>query len=105
MDELREEVDDDPAYYRWNIQLSEVIGDAQQLHVENPGSVFQVASQFNLLEMSGPNDTPEIGIGGYEDDYTQGPACAIACGAGTIYRNYLVPVGDQIGQTTDCQID
>ena len=105
LDELRDEVEDDPDYFRWNIGLSEVIGDVQQLHVENPGSVFQVASQFNLLEMAGPNDTPEIGIGGYEDDYTQGPACAIACGAGTIYRNYLVPVGDQIGQTADCQID
>ncbi len=52
--------------------------------------MFQVASQFNLLEMISPNVTPDDGIGIYENDPTQGPACAIACGAGTIYRNYLV---------------
>ena len=87
------------------LRFSEVVGDVQQLHIENPGAVFQVASQFNLLEMMDSKVTPEKGIGRYEWDNTQGPACAIACGAGTIYRNYLVPVGDQIGQTADCQID
>lgn len=29
----------------------------------------------------------------------------MAAGAGTIYRNYLVPTGDQVGQTKDCQLD
>ena len=29
----------------------------------------------------------------------------IAAGAGTIWRNYLAPVGDQTGQTADRQID
>lgn len=72
---------------------------------ENAGAVFQVASQFNLLEMTGPSVTPEHGVTGYAHDHTQGPACAIAAGAGTIWRNYLVPVGDQIGQTAECQLD
>jgi len=54
--------------------------------------VFQAASQFNLLEFPSPNTTPEAGIGGYIYDRTQGPACAIACAAGTAYRNYLVPM-------------
>ncbi|MCK5683507.1 hypothetical protein KAJ27_05280 [bacterium] len=51
--------------------------------------MFQVASQFNLLEMVSPGVTPEEGVGRYEHDHTQGPACAIACGVGTIYRNYF----------------
>lgn len=85
--------------------VREVIADVQALHVENPGGVFQVASQFNLLEMVGPDVTPDAGVTIYERDRTQGPACAIACGAGTIYRNYLAPAGDQPGQTADRQLD
>ena len=71
----------------------------------NAGALFQVASQFNTLEMVGPSVTPEDGIDRYEGDHTQGPACAIACGAGTIYRNYLVPLEGRIGQSRDRQID
>jgi len=52
-----------------------------------------------------PNVTPERGVGIYEHDRTQGPACAIACGAGTIYRNYFANVDGQIGQTSHRQID
>jgi hypothetical protein len=69
------------------------------------GALFQVASQFNLLEMIGPDVTPEHGVTRYQNDRTQGPACAIAAGAATIYRNYFAPVGDQIGQTCERQID
>lgn len=89
------------------IAVREVVADVQDLHcdVANSGALFQVASQFNLLEMVSPNVTPEDGIGIYEHDRTQGPACAIACGAGTIYRNYFVPVNGQIGQTAANQID
>lgn len=88
-------------------QLSEQIADITHLHNEhsNSGALFQVASQFNLLEMVSPYVTPEQGVGGYENDHTQGPACAISCGAGTIYRNYFVPIGDQIGQSAMKQID
>lgn len=88
-------------------QLREVVGDVQRFHelTENAGATFQAASQFNLLEMVGPTVRPEQGVGRYERDKTQGPACAIACGAGTIFRNYFVKVNGQIGQTEENQID
>ena len=87
--------------------IREHVGDVRQLHADpaNINVLFQVASQFNLLEMTGPSVTPERGVGIYENDPTQGPACAIACGAGTIYRNYFAPVADRIGQSADHQID
>ena len=87
--------------------LGEVVASVQDLHrdVSNAGALFQVASQFNLLEMVSPAVTPEDGVEIYEHDYTQGPACAIAAGAGTIYRNYFAAVNGRIGQTADNQID
>ena len=87
--------------------IREVVADVQSLHYDasNAGAMFQVASQFNLLEMTSPNVTPEDGVGIYERDCTQGPACAIAAGAGTIYRNYFAEVNGQIGQTAANQID
>ncbi|WP_372897132.1 hypothetical protein [Stieleria sp.] len=87
--------------------LGEVVGDVREMHADpaNADALFQVASQFNLLEMTSPHVTPERGVGIYENDHTQGPACAIACGAGTIYRNYFANVDGQIGQTADKQID
>jgi hypothetical protein len=89
------------------ISVSEVVANVQYLHTKesNADSLFQVASQFNLLEMVSPNITPERGVGIYEHDRTQGPACAIAAGAGTIYRNYFAPVNGQIGQSASNQID
>ena len=89
------------------LTISELVGDAKALHADvgNAGSVFQVASQFNLLEMVSPSVTPEKGIGIYESDPTQGPACAIACGAGTIYRNYFVDLNGQVGQSETNQVD
>jgi len=88
-------------------KVHEVISDVRSLHtdVSNAGALFQVASQFNLLEMPGPSVTPENGISSYEGDITQGPACAVAAGAGTIFRNYFAPVNGQVGQTADNQID
>ncbi len=93
--------------YNTNISLSEVVGDVKILHKlkKNNNAVFQVASQFNLLEMASPSITPERGVGIYEGDYTQGPVCAVACGAGTIYRNYFVPIDGQIGQTENNQVN
>lgn len=89
------------------IQVSEVIGNVQELHqqLENAGATFQVASQFNLLEMVSPSVTPEDGVGIYEHDRTQVPACAIACGAGTVYRNYFIEIAGQLGQAADRQVD
>ncbi|WP_196893598.1 hypothetical protein [Aureivirga marina] len=89
------------------IKIGELIGNVQEYHMdsENKNAVFQAASQFNLLEMVGPDVTPEKGVSIYAFDHTQGPACAIACGAGTIYRNYFAEVNNKIGQTYDNQID
>lgn len=103
---LREQAPD-LAEFDAQINLREVVADVQALHADpqNNHALFQAASQFNLLEMVGPQVTPERGIDIYEHDFTQGPACAIACGAGTIYRNYFVPVNGQTGQTADNQID
>lgn len=93
--------------YKSAIKVEEVVGNVQMLHQDasNNGAFFQAASQFNLLEMVGPRVTPEQGVGIYEYDHTQGPACAIACGAGTIYRNYFAEVNGRTGQTFDNQID
>jgi len=55
--------------------------------------------------MASPTATPERGVGIYEYDHTQGPACAIAAGAGTIYRNYFAKVNGQTGQSKNNQID
>lgn len=87
--------------------VREVVANVQHLHTNesNAGSLFQVASQFNLLEMVSPSVKPESGVGIYENDRTQGPACAVAAGAGTIYRNYFAIVNGQTGQSATNQID
>jgi hypothetical protein len=75
----------------------------QALHIikGNNGAVFQVASQFNCLEMANRSITPSAGITIYIDDPTQGPACAMACPAGTVYRNYFVKHGTNEGQKNE----
>jgi hypothetical protein len=89
------------------IKTSVVTGDVRRMHrsSENAGALFQVASQFNLLEMVSPDVTPEHGVTRYQNDPTQGPACAIAAGAATIYRNFFVPIGGSRGQTATRQLD
>lgn len=89
------------------LQCREIQADVRDLIADpkNKNALFQVASQFNLLEMADKTITPEDGVGIYEYDHTQGPACAIACGAGTIYRNYFVKIKNQVGQRKDKQIN
>lgn len=107
LEELRHRQATLPSKNGPGIKVAEIVGDAKALHLQsaNAGALFQVASQFNLLEMVSPSNTPDEGITIYEHDPTQGPACAIACGAGTILRNYFVELDGQIGQTADKQID
>jgi hypothetical protein len=90
-----------------NLSVQLVSGDVRAMHsdAKHSSALFQVASQFNLLEMVSPNVTPEMGVTRYASDLTQGPACAIAAGAATIFRNYFASVGEQQGQTTELQID
>ena len=54
------------------LKTSVVTGDVRRMHQapENAGALFQVASQFNLLEMVSPNVTPEHGVTGYQNDRT-----------------------------------
>ena len=98
--ELRDRVHSS-AHVAGKISVHEVVANVQDLHLKesNAGALFQVASQFNLLEMTSENVTPERGVEIYENDHTQGPACAIACGAGTIYRNYFAIVNAHKGQS------
>ena len=89
------------------LRVSLVQGDVRQMHQspEYAGALFQVASQFNMLEMVHFDVTPEHGVTRYQWDPTQGPACAIAAGAATIYRNYFVPTEGIVGQTAARQLD
>ena len=84
-----------------------VEGDVRQLHAapEFAGALFQVASQFNALEMVHPDVRPEDGVTRYVHDDTQGPACALAAGAATLYRNYFASVAGGYGQTAQRQLD
>lgn len=90
-----------------SLRMRVLYADVRALHAlpDTAGALFQVASQFNLLEMTGPEVTPEDGVTRYQHDHTQGPACAIAAGAATIYRNHFAPVGGAVGQTRERQFD
>lgn len=94
-----------PAPDAEGLRFSNIVGNAKALHLseENAGAVFQAASQFNCLEMVGPDVRPQDGITRYAMDATQGPACALSCPAATAYRNYMV--NDGVGQGTGHQID
>ncbi len=89
------------------LKVSAVTGDVRHMHQspDNAGALFQVASQFNLLEMVSPHVTPEDGVTRYQSDPTQGPACAIAAGAATIYRNYFASTRGSNGQTAKRQFN
>ena len=56
-----------------------------------PGTLFQVASQFNCLESPGPYVTP---VAHYFSDPTQGPRASISAYPGTLLRHYAAPGSD-----------
>jgi len=87
------------------IRVCEVVDDASLIHSkpDNSGALFQAASQFNALEHASQHGTPEDGITCYSSDKTQGPACATACAAGTVVRNYFAFSSSE-GQTKDRQV-
>lgn len=106
MRELRERALSGPSL-PGSLRFSIIEGDVRAMHMnpEYSGALFQVASQFNCLEMTSPEICPEDGVTRYRFDPTQGPACAISAGAATLYRNYLIPVEGQIGQTSGLQLN
>jgi hypothetical protein len=59
--------------------------------VSPPGSLFQVASQFNCLESPSPEIVP---VFDYFDDPTQGPRASISAFPGTLLRHYAAPADD-----------
>ena len=73
------------------LRFSAIEADVIDLHADasNLHATFQVASQFNCLEMPSDSYTPAAGITGYVNDRTQGPACALCTAPALIYRNYL----------------
>lgn len=73
--------------------VHDAVLDILEEHARHPHALFQAASQMNTLEMPSRGVAPEAGITAYEWDRTQGPACAIACAAGTVVRNYFADVG------------
>lgn len=89
------------------LRVRNVRGDVAAMHCDrsNRHSTFQVASQFNCLEFVGPSVLPEQGVTDYVHDRTQGPACSIACGPATVYRNYFAPVDGHPGQRTNRMIN
>ncbi len=70
------------------LTYEDVFGNVAKFHADPllAGSLFQVASQFNVLEMVSPDVGPDAGVTGYQHDRTQGPACAMSCPAGTVFR-------------------
>jgi hypothetical protein len=89
--------------------VHEAVSDVLPLHSQYPRATFQAASQMNCLEFPNQYATsflthmtidcnilrmhtvPEDGVTIYAADPTQGPACALACAAGSVYRNYFCP--------------
>jgi hypothetical protein len=65
-----------------------------------PGSLFQVASQFNCLEAPGSFVVP---VADYLHDPTQGPRASISAFPATLVRHYAAPApdGSRFVQTTD----
>jgi hypothetical protein len=63
-----------------------------------PGTLFQVASQFNCLEAPGPSIVP---VASYVYDNTQGPRASVSAFPGTFLRHYAAPRFDGTRFTQD----
>lgn len=69
-----------------------------------PGTLVQVASQFNCLEAPGPS---LVRIADYVYDNTQGPRASVSAFPGTFLRHYAAPSADgaRFTQTRARQVD
>jgi len=97
-----------PQPFDAGLTFGAISGNARSLHLDpaNAGAVFQVASQFNALEMVGPGSRPEDGITDYHKDKTQGPVCAMSCPGAILFRNYFVGgAGQGRGRQVDGSAD
>jgi hypothetical protein len=88
-----------------SLKFEQLVGDVVHVHRDPrfANAVIQAASQFNCLEMRKPSITPEDGVTIYAYDHTQGPKCAMACPAATVFRNYFAMHGKP--QTAQHQIN
>lgn len=59
--------------------------------IAGPGTLFQIASQFNCLEAPGPSIVP---VANYVHDNTQGPRASVSAFPGTFLRHYAAPAPD-----------
>jgi hypothetical protein len=91
-------------------RISRVIADMAYIHEElssvgtGDSPMIQAASQANFLEMPNPHTTPDAGVGQYEFDDTQGPACAIEAYPGLLLRSHFILIPDgTFGQRADPQ--
>ena len=66
--------------------------------IAGPGTLFQVASQFNCLEAPGPSIVP---VANYVYDNTQGPRASVSAFPGTFLRHYAAPAADGTRFTQD----
>ena len=72
--DLRTRAADVVARHTGTLSVSTIVADVTHLHCNSAHrhALFQVASQFNLLEATGPDVTPEDGVTRYAHDRTQG---------------------------------
>jgi hypothetical protein len=86
----------------WVIDGASPVTDIGALQAQAaPGSLFQVASQFNCLESPGAFVTE---VASYFHDPTQGPRASISAFPGTLVRHYAAPApggGGRFVQETD----
>lgn len=100
LEEEKSDPHEKEAEFRKELHKGLIFGNKENIAVKsliyqnkNKDAVFQVASQFNCLEMVGPSITPSHGITNYILDQTQGPECALCCRSALLYRNYLYDFG------------
>lgn len=75
------------------------------LDPENAGAIFQVSAPFNLLSPAQTGAPPEAGMADLGRSDHPAAVAAMACGAGAVWRHYLLPLGEQAGQSSQVQID
>eukprot|EP00792_Barthelona_sp_PAP020_P005091 TRINITY_DN2490_c0_g4_i1.p1 TRINITY_DN2490_c0_g4~~TRINITY_DN2490_c0_g4_i1.p1 ORF type:complete len:385 (-),score=100.30 TRINITY_DN2490_c0_g4_i1:105-1259(-) len=69
-----------------------------QAYPEHAGATFQVASNFNCLELVSNRSSVRSGISGYPYDRTQGPGASMGAYPATFYRSYLHHHKNFVGQ-------